>query len=134
MSWNIGSTKNIFLGLGNKYGIYHVYLKDTEEKFTLTLIEYTSLPKLEHLDVESQISEFEWVLFNGRRKIIVKYRNDLEEIVLTVSHTKGYQWIPKQKITIHKDEYTKLLEKIPNILSFVNTFSKTCIHLEEDTQ
>ena len=38
-----------------------------------------NLSKLQNLDVDSQISHFEWTLHNGRRKIPIGYRSDTKK-------------------------------------------------------
>ena len=52
MSWNIGDTRNLFLKLKTKLGLYHVELKskDSPEKITLTPVETQQLPDIEEVD------------------------------------------------------------------------------------
>ena len=69
MSWNIGFSRNLLLKLHNKLGLFHIVLEEKSQKISLTIIESQNLPYLQNLDVESQISHFEWTLHNGRRKI-----------------------------------------------------------------
>ena len=134
MSWNIGNLFNLFLGLKDKLGIYHVFLKKEEQKLFLTILESQNLPKLGEIDKKSQISNFEWTLHNGRRKICIEYRNDLKKITLIEFQRKGVQWTKKESLSLDEQEYSKLLETIPQILFYVSTFKKTCIHLDESTQ
>ena len=52
MSWNIGDSRNLFLKLRTKLGLYHVEhkTKDSPEKNMLTLVETQQLPDIEKSD------------------------------------------------------------------------------------
>ena len=53
MSWNIGDSRNLFLKLKSKLGLYHVVLttpKTSPEKLTLIVIEMQQLPDIEKTD------------------------------------------------------------------------------------
>ena len=69
MSWNFGFSKNLVLKLLYKLGLFHIVLEKSSQKISLTFIETQNLPKLQNLDVDLQISHFEWTLHKGRRKI-----------------------------------------------------------------
>ena len=67
MSWNIGDTRNFFLQLKTKLGLYHVELrkpKDSPEKVTLTLVETQRLPNIEKADSKDGMSCLKWTIFN----------------------------------------------------------------------
>ena len=57
MNWNIGDSRNLFLKLKTKLGLYHVELrrKESPEKITLTLVETQQLPDIEKTDSEDGI-------------------------------------------------------------------------------
>ena len=82
MSWNIGFSRKLLLKLHNKLGFFHIVLREKSQKISLTVIESQNLPNLQNLDVDSQISHFEWILHNGRRKIHIGYRSDTKKIEL----------------------------------------------------
>ena len=44
-------------------------LQEKSQKLSLTVVESQNLQKLQDLDTESQISQFDWALQNGRRKV-----------------------------------------------------------------
>ena len=48
-------------------------------------------------------------------------------------HNKENTWKPNQKFQLEKEEYDKLVDFIPSILSYVETFKKTCIIIDECT-
>ena len=88
---------------------------------------------MQNLDTESQISQFEWTLHNGRRKIFLNYRSDIKKIDLIEYRRKGNTWKNNQKFQLKKEEYDKLVDFIPSVLSYVETYKKTCIITDECT-
>ena len=62
-----------------EYWLFHIVLEEKPQKISLTIIESQNLPNLQNLDVDSQISHFEWILHNGRRKIHIGYRSDTKK-------------------------------------------------------
>ena len=133
MSWNIGFSRNLVLKLQNKLGLFHIVLQEKSQKFSLTVLESQNLPKLQDLDTESQISQFEWTLHNGRQKIFLSYRSDIKKIDLIEYRRKGNTWKNNQNFQLEKKEYDNLVDFIPSVLSDVETFKKTCIIIDECT-
>ena len=133
MSWNIGFSRNLVLKLQNKLGLFHIVLQEKSQKFSLTVLESQNLPKLQDLDTESQISQFEWTLHNGRRKIFLSYRSDIKKIGFIEYRRKGNTWKNNQNFQLEKKEYDNLVDFIPSVLSYVETFKKTCIIIDECT-
>ena len=133
MSWNIGFSRNLVLKLQNKLGLFHIVLQEKSQKLSLTVLESQNLPKLQDLDTESQISQFEWTLHNGRRKIFLSYRSDIKKIDLIEYRRKGNTWKNNQNFQLERKEYDNLVDFIPSVLSYVETFKKTCIIIDECT-
>ena len=79
MSWIIGFSRNHVLKLQNKLGIFHIVLQEKSHKFSLTVLQSQNLRKLQDLDAESQISQYEWTLYNRRRKVFLSYRSDIKK-------------------------------------------------------
>ena len=131
MSWNIGFSRNLVLKLQNKLGLFHIVLQEKSQKLSLTVLESQNLPKLQDLDTESQISQFKWTLHNGRRKIFLSYRSDIKKIDLIEYRRKGNTWKNNQNFQLERKEYDNLVDFIPSVLSFVETFNKTCIIIDE---
>ena len=128
MSWNIGFSRNLVLKLQNKLGLFHIVLQEKSQKFSLTVLESQNLPKLQDLDTESQISQFEWTLYYGRRKIFLSYRSDIKKIDIIEYRRKGNTWENNQNFQLEN-----LVDFIPSVLSYVETFKKTCIIIDECT-
>ena len=133
MSWNIGFSRNLVSKLQNKLGLFHIVLQEKSQKFSLTVLESQNLPKLQDLDTESQISQFEWFLHNGRRKFFLSYRSDNKKIDLIEYRRKINTWKNNQNFQLEKKEYDNLVDFIPSVLSYVETFKKTCIIIDECT-
>ena len=79
MSWNNVFSRNFVLKLKNKLGLLLIVLQEKSQKFSLTVLESQNLPKLHDLDTESQISQFELILHNGRRKVFLSHRSDIKK-------------------------------------------------------
>ena len=133
MSWNIGFSRNLVLKLQKKLGLFHIVLQEKSQKLLLTVLEPQNLPKLQDLDTESQISQFEWTLHNGRQQFFLNYRSDIKKIDLIEYRRKGNTWKNNQKFQLEKKEYDNLVDFIPSLLSYVETFKKTCIIIDECT-
>ena len=133
MSWNIGFSRNLVLKLQNKLGLFRIVLQEKTQKFSLTVLESQNLPKLQDLDTESQISQFEWTLHNGRRKVFLSYRSDIKKVDIIEYRRKGNTWKNNQNFQLEKKEYDNMVDFIPSVLSYVETFKKTCIIIDECT-
>ena len=97
MSLNIGFSRNLVLELQNKLGLFHIVLQEKSQKFSRTVLESQNLPNLQNLDTESQISQFEWTLHNGRRKVFLSYRSDIKKKDLIEYRRKKNTWKNNQK-------------------------------------
>ena len=112
-------------------GLFHVVLEEKSQKFSHTVLEPQNLPILHDLDTESQIYQFEWSLHNERRKMFLSYCSDIKKIDLIENRRKGNTWKNNQKFQMEKEEYDKLIDFYPSILSYVETFKKSCIIIDE---
>ena len=62
-------------------GLYHVVLttpKTTPEKITLTLVEMQQLPEIENVDSKNEVSCLKWTIYNGRRKVCIGFKTDMD--------------------------------------------------------
>ena len=87
MSWNIGENRNLFLKLKSKLGLYHVVLttpRTTPEKINLTLVEMQQLPQNEKIDSKNEILCPKWTLYNGRRKVCLLFKTDMDKLNIVV--------------------------------------------------
>ena len=51
-------------------GVFHIVPQENLQKLMLTDCESQNLPKMQDLDAESQFSQFEWTLHNGRQNCL----------------------------------------------------------------
>ena len=63
MNWDIGCSRNIFLSLRDKSKVFCVILHYEFNRYSYTVLEAQNFPKLENLDIESQMSEFKLVIY-----------------------------------------------------------------------
>ena len=109
MSWNIGSSRNIFLILRNKSKVFHVRLHYELKKSSYTVLEALNVPKIDKLASESNFSELNWVIHNGLRRTALIYQSDKQEINFSQYRWNGVQWSFLTKIELRKEEYKKII-------------------------
>ena len=100
------------------------------KKSSYTVLEALNIPKIDKLDSESNFSELKWVIHNGLRRTTLIYQSDKQEISISQHPWNEVQWSFLTKIELIKEEYIKLLEHLPDLLSYVETFKKTSIILD----
>ena len=136
MSWNIGENRNLFLKLKSKLGLYHVVLttpKTSPEKITLTLVEMQQLPEIEKVDSKNEISCLKWTIYNGRRKVCINFKTDLDKLNIVVYRYRNNTYVKDTEMELKMTEYEKLLAKRVYLLSYIDVFFKRCIVLDETT-
>ena len=101
MSWDIGCSRNIFLSLRDKSKIFHVRLHHELKRYSYTNLEAQNFPNWDNLDVESQISEFKWVIHNGLRRTTLTYRSDKQNITQYYQLGHGRLTNSQQFLSIH---------------------------------
>ena len=77
MSWEIGRSS---IKLENKNGTFNVNFSNLSQKISLTILELQNLPSFDNIDTEQQISFYDWILYNEKRKFAIIYRNDLKKV------------------------------------------------------
>ena len=127
MSWEIGRSS---IKLENKNGTFSVNLSNLSQKISLTILEFKNLIIL---ILNNKYLFYEWILYNGKRKFAISYRNDLKKVAFFQYQNSQNCWKLKATFSLHENEYKKLLNIVPNIKGLTNAFTKICIHLIEDT-
>ena len=131
MNCNIGSFGNIFLSLKNISKLFHVRLHYELKKSSYTVLEALNFPRIDKFDSESNFSDLKWIIHHGLRRAFLIYQSDRQEISISKHHWNGVQWRFLTKIELKKEEYKKLLELLPDLLSYVEAFKKTSITLDK---
>ena len=83
------------------------------------------------MDVDSQISHFDWFLHNGRGNTIqIRYQKKIE---LIEYRRNGNQLKNNQSLQLQREEYDKLLDILPSLPGYVETYIKSCIIIDDFT-
>ena len=69
-------------------------------------------------------------MHNGRRKIHIGYRSDTKKIELVQNRRYGNQWKNNRSLQLQREE---LIDMLPSLLVYVETFKKSCIIIDECT-
>ena len=85
------------------------------------------------MDVDSQISHFEWTLHNGRRNIHIGYRSDTKKLELKEYRRNGNQWKINKSLQPQGEDYDKLLDILLSSLGYIETYKKYCIIIDKCT-
>ena len=81
--------ETFFLSLRDKSKVFHVRLHYELKRYSYTVLEAQNFPKLENLDIESQISEFKGVIHNGLRRTSLIYRSDKQQVTISQHRWNG---------------------------------------------
>ena len=136
MSWNIGETRNLFLELKSKLGLYHVVQttpKTSPKKITLTSVEMQQLPEIEKVDSKNEIPCLKWTIYNGSRKVCISFKNDMDNLNIGVYCYRNNTYVKDTEMELKLTEYEKVLSKRIYLLSYIDVFFKRCIVLDETT-
>ena len=135
-SWNIREHRNLFLKLESKLRLYHVVLttpKTSPGKTTLTLVETQQLPEIEKVDSKNEISCLKWTIYNGRRKVCISFKTDMDRLNVVVYRYRHNTYVKDTEMELKLTEYEKLLSKRVFLLSNIDIFLRRCIVLDETT-
>ena len=134
MSWNVGENRNLFLKLKSKLGLYHVVLttpKTSPEKITLKLVGMQQLPEIENMDSDNEISCLKGTLYNGRRKVCIYFKTDMDNLIIVVCRYRNNTYIKDSEMELKLTEYEKLLSKRVYLMSYIDVIFRRCIVLDE---
>ena len=76
-------------------------------------------------------SELKWALHNALRRTTLIYQSKKQEISISSQRGNGVQLSFLTNIELKKEEYKKLLEHLPDLLTYIETFKKTSITLNK---
>ena len=96
ISWNNGENRYLILKLKSKLRLNHVVLtthKNSHEKLTLTLVEMQQLPEIEKVDSKNEISCLKWTKYNGRRKLCISFKTDLDKLKIVVHRYRNNTYV-----------------------------------------
>ena len=91
------------------------------------------LPEIEKTDSKETTSCLEWTLYNGRRKVFVKFQTDTDNLNIVVYRYQNNLYLEDKEVDLKLTEYQPLLAKRVYLLSYNDIFYKRCIVLNEKT-
>ena len=103
------------------------------KKNTLTLVETHQLPDNEKADSKDEISCLKWTIYNGRKKVCIKFQTDTDKVIIVVYRYRNSTYLKDTELDLNLTEYKKLLAKRVYLLSYIDIFYKRCIVLDETT-
>ena len=120
----------------SKLGLYHVVLttpKTSPKKITLTLVEMQQLLEIQKVDSKNEISCLNWTIYNGRRKVCISFKTDMDKLNIVVYRYQNNTYVKDAEMELQLTEYEKLLSNRVCLLSYIDVFFKRCIVLDETT-
>ena len=107
-------------------GLNHVELrsklKDSSEKFTLTLLKTQQLPDIEKSDSKDDISCLKRTIYNDRRKVCINFQTDTDKLNIVVYRYWNNTCLKDTEMELKLTEYEKLLPKCVYLLSDIDIF------------
>ena len=91
--------------------------KTSPEKNTLTLVEMQQLPEIEKVDSKNDISCLKWTKYNGRRKICISIKTDMDKLNIVVYRYRNNTYAKDTEMELKTIECEKLLSKRVYLLS-----------------
>ena len=100
-------TRNLFIELKSNVGLYHVVLttpKTSPEKITLTIVEMQQLPQIEKVESENEISSLKWTTNNGRRKVCISFKTDMDKLIFVVYGYRNNTYVKDTEMALKLTE------------------------------
>ena len=91
------------------------------------------LPEIEKVDSKSEISCLKWTIYNGRRKVCISFKTDIDKLKIVVHRYRSNTYVKDTEMELKLTEYEKHLSKRVYLLSYNDVFFKRCIVLDETT-
>ena len=91
------------------------------------------LPDIEKTESREGKSCLKWTLYNGSKKVCVKFQTDTEKLNFVVYRYRNNLYLKDNEVDLKLTEYQTLLVKRVYLLSYIDIFYKRCIVLDETT-
>ena len=91
------------------------------------------LPEIENVDSKNEISCQKRTLYNGRRKVCISFKTDLDKLNIVVYRYRNNTYVKDTEMELKMTEYEKLLSERVYLLSYIDVFFRQCIVLDETT-
>ena len=84
-------------------------------------------PEIEKTHSKETTSCLEWTLYNGRRKVFVKFQTDTDNLKIAVYRHRNNLYLKDNEFDLKLTEYQSLLAKRIYLLSYIDIIYKRCI-------
>ena len=88
------------------------------------------LPEIEKVDSKNELSCLKWTIYNGRRKICIVFKTDMDKLSIVVYRYRNNTYVKDSEMELKLTEYDKLRVYL---LSHIDVFFKWCVVLDETT-
>ena len=89
------------------------------------------LPDIEKTNSREEASCLKWTICNGRRKVCVNFQTDTDQLNIVVYRYRNSLHLKDIEVILKLTEYQSVLAKQVYLLSYIDTFYKRCIALDE---
>ena len=93
--------------------------KTSSEKLALSVIEMQQMPDTENSNSKEEASCLKWPVYNGRRKVCVKFQTDTDQLNIIVYRYRNKLCLKDNKGSLKMTEYQSLLAKRVYLLSYI---------------
>ena len=91
------------------------------------------MPDIEKFYSKDEISCLKWTIYNGRRKVCIKFQTDTDKVNIVVYRYQDNTYLKDTEMDLKLTEYKNLIAKRIYLLSSIDIFYKRCIVLDEIT-
>ena len=82
------------------------------------------LPEIEKVDSKNEISCLKWTIYNGRRKICISFKTDMNKLNVVVYRYRNNTYVKDTEMELKMTEYKKLLSKRVYLLGYIDVSFK----------
>ena len=90
-------------------------------------------PETKKVDSKNEISCLKWTIYNGRRKVCISFKTDLDKFKFVAYRYRNNTYVKNTEKELKLTEHKKFLSKRVYLLSYINVFFKRGIVLDEKT-
>ena len=80
------------------------------------------LPEIEKVGSRNEISCLKWTFYNGRRKVCIGFKTDMEKLNIVVYRYRSNTYVKDTEMELKLTGYEKLLSKRVYLLSYIDVF------------
>ena len=81
------------------------------------------LPEIEKVDSKNEISCLKWTIYNGRRKVCISFKTDMDKLNIVVYRYRNNTYVKDTAMELKLTEHEKLLSKRVYLFSYIDLHS-----------